>query len=310
MLSEAAGGVVVQELVLERALEVAMQGEGLALSPTMIDAERALLAESLAGATGLSPNEGDRLIEQVRRNRGLGPVRFEKLLKRNAMLRALVRAGVDATGSRGPAGATMGAAAGGGGPASVTDDDIARAYAIKYGPRVQARLILVRSMDLAVRTLERVRPRAAGAQAEAFGEVASEVSIDPSSQAGGRLAPVSVADPTYPEAVRRAFETLQPGEISDVLAVTWGGRSGGAPGSASESNPEQGFAIVMVERRIENTSAPSLGNVRDVLAREVRVVRERAAMDRLARDLTAAGARSTTVFDRSLDWSWSGSGRE
>lgn len=307
MLSEAAGGVVVEELVLERALEVAMQGEGLNLSPAMIDAERALLAESLASAAGVTPSEGERLIEQVRRNRGLGPVRFEKLLRRNAMLRVLVRAGVDSRGA---------GAGGGSGIANITEEDITRAYAIKHGPRVQARLILVRSMDLAVRTLERVRPRAAGAEGvagaggEPFGEVASEVSIDPSSQAGGRLALVSIADPTYPEAVRRAFETLQPGEISDVLAVTWGGRSGGAAGGASESNPEQGFAIVMVEKRVENTSAPSLSGARDALTREIRTVRERAAMDRLARDLAAAGARSTTVFDRSLDWSWSGSGRE
>ncbi|HPO94366.1 MAG TPA: hypothetical protein PL072_12935, partial [Phycisphaerales bacterium] len=156
MLAESAGGVVVEELVLEEALRGEMRARGLTLGEHAADDERALLVQMIgenAGVQGL--DERERLLEEVRRNRGLGPVRFGKLLERSAMLRALVRAQDAVKEGIEP-----------------TEQDVRQAYEIKYGERVRARLILVRTFEEAGKALERVRPAPGQGPAEAFGDVA------------------------------------------------------------------------------------------------------------------------------------------
>lgn len=277
MLAESAGGVVFEELILESSLRRAMQEAGQTLTPAMVNAERTQLSESLARATRATPEDGERLIESVRRNRGLGQVRFQKLLERNAMLRVLVRKQGDAR------------------VETVTEDDIKQAYAIKYGPRVRARLMLLRSLDSATKALARVQTTAAS-PGEPFGEVASQVSVDPTSARGGLMDPISVADPNYPVAVRRAIENLAVGAVTQPIAVSWP--------SANNLPPEQGYAILKIEEQIAATG-PDIASVHDDLRKEIQMVRERAAMDFLAKSLIEQGTLKSTIFDPSLDWSWS-----
>ena len=285
MLAESAGGVVVEELVLEEALRGEMRARGLTLGEHAADDERALLVQMIgenAGVQGL--DERERLLEEVRRNRGLGPVRFGKLLERSAMLRALVR-DQDAVKEG----------------IEPTEQDVRQAYEIKYGERVRARLILVRTFEEAGKALERVRPAPGQGPAQAFGDVAAEVSVDPSAARGGLIEPVSPSDPRYPAAIRNVFAGLATGAVSDAVSVSWPGPATGADGA--ERPLVQGYAIVKVEERIPGAGV-EFDRVRDDLRREIRTVRERAAMDRLARQLTAGSVRSATVLDPALGWSW------
>ncbi|MCC6322922.1 MAG: peptidylprolyl isomerase [Phycisphaerales bacterium] len=262
-LGEAAGGQILEELALGLALKREVQSRGVTVASNAIEHEREMLTTALASAANLPAGDGEALLERVRVNRGLGPVRFAALLERNAQLRALVRA--DGAGLE------------------ISEDDLRQAWELKHGARVLARMILVRSEQSARSAADRV---AAG---ESFAEVAAQVSIDPSSSRGGVLDPFSPSDPNYPAAIRKVVGELEVGKVSPPVAVSWG--------------TNQGYALVRVEQRIAPAAdAPSLDSAKEQLRAEVRLVRERAAMDRLAKRLIADA--SVTVFDRSLGWSW------
>jgi parvulin-like peptidyl-prolyl isomerase len=266
-LAEAAGGQVLEEITLGIVLKEECSRRGISIGDKEIKAERELLGQMLAQASHVPVSETELLIRNVRKARGLGDLRFRALLERNAQLRAMVREGI------------------GDMPVTITPADIDTAYDLKYGPRVRARLILVRSQTSATQA------KALIDGGRTFADVAAEVSIDPSSAKGGLLEPVSLQDTDYPVAVRKALETLKPGGISEPISVTWGDQSG--------------FALIQV---VENVPAPSDAPSREAatkeLEMEVRVVRERAQMDKLARTLLKTAG--VAVMDPSLSWSWEG----
>lgn len=266
MLAEAAGGQIVEEYALGVALQNECQRRGLRVTEDMVTSERHLMATQLARSAGVPASESETLIANVRRSRGLGDHRFRALLERNAALRALVRTDPE-------------------GPVLVSAEDIETAYQLKHGPRVKARLILVRSSQTAAQAAQRV---SAGANSGAvFAEVAADTSLDPSAARGGMLDAFSLSDANYPVAIRRTLGDMQPGQVSDPIAVSWAG--------------EQGYAIVRLEETIAVASPPK-DTVTSELEQEVRTVRERARMDVLARQLLTTSGVS--VMDRSLGWSW------
>lgn len=270
-LAEAAGGLILEEVVLDRTLAAECARRGLSVEQATIEAERDLLARALTAAANVPQTEAETLLARVRLTRGLGDYRFAALLKRNAMLRALVRCG--RIEERVP---------------EITEEDLRQAYALKYGQRVRTRIILVRRETAAGEALRRIRGD--GRAAETFADVAADVSIDPSAARGGLIEPFSLDDAAYPVAIRRVLAQLQPGTVSEPIAVAWG------------SN--EGYAIVKLEGTVAPPEgAPALEACKEDLRTEVQIVRERAAMDRLARRLVA-GAK-VTIFDRSLDRSWS-----
>jgi hypothetical protein len=269
-LAEAAGGLVLEELVLHRTLQTECERRGLSPSDAAIESERQLLGKALTAAANVPESESETIIAKVRLSRGLGDVRFDGLLRRNAMLRALVRSGKLEERV-----------------AAVSDDDLRQAYSLKYGSKVRARLILVRTEPLAAEALRRLHGE--GRPAEGFGDVASQVSVDQSAARGGLLDPFSLDDANYPVAVRRVLTQLEPGEISEPIAISWG--------------TSEGYAIVKFEERVSAPAgAPAPEACKEELRTEVQIVRERAAMDRLARRLVAE--TKVTIFDRTLDRSW------
>jgi hypothetical protein len=159
----------------------------------------------------------------------------------------------------------------------VTPEDVQQAFEIRYGQRFQTRLILTRTEREAGDAADRLR---AG---EPFAEVATKLSTDPSRLRGGAIGTISPADPSYPMALRKSIASSTVGAPTSVIAL------------------EQGYAIVLVEQVIPPTAA-SFDAAAPGLEREVRLVRERAAMDRLAAQLLRAA--NITVLDPSLDWSW------
>lgn len=278
-LVEAAGGAVLEEAVLGRLLEAECRRLGLVIDAAAVEAERDRLTRTLAGVTGLPGEDGEALLDRIRASRGLGATRFPALLRRNAMLRALVRAG------HGDSGAV-----------AVSDDDLRQAYALKYGPKVRIRIIVVRSEAEADAVVKRVRPDLG--PPEAFGEVAAEVSQDPSATRGGLLDPFSLDDSHYPVALRRAISRLDPGETSDPVLVS----AADQPGTDAASRQPR-YAVARLEGVVPPPSdVPTPEEAASTLREEVRMVRERAAMDRLARRLV--GAARLTIFDRGLDRSW------
>lgn len=186
-LIEAVGGPVLEEMVLERMLERECRRRGIEITARELAAERDLLAQAFA-ITGAAPGRdraaGERVLAQVRRERGLGEVRFAALLRRTAMMRRLVQTEV-----------------------AVTPDAIRLAYDIRYGERFRVRLMTVGSAREAMRIIERLR------DGEPFDALAMEVSTDVSSIRGGLIEPISPEDPAWPLALRQALRTMTVGEV-------------------------------------------------------------------------------------------------
>ena len=87
-----AGGVALDEHILDLMLADEARRRGFAISAEDIARERQLFLDTLEDA-GVADAERDAeaLLATVRRARGLGPVRFDALLRRSALLRAFVR---------------------------------------------------------------------------------------------------------------------------------------------------------------------------------------------------------------------------
>lgn len=159
----------------------------------------------------------------------------------------------------------------------VTESAVTRMFETTHGPKRQARLMMLPTLGTAQRALERIE---AG---EFFGEVATSLSTDASAARGGLLEPISRADGSYPEVLRQALWDLSEGEISRPILL------------------HDQYALLML---VDETEADDveLADVREDMQRRVRLQRERAAMDRLARELVQNV--SVTVFDNALEASW------
>ena len=185
-LLERAGDEVLQEYVLDLAIEREVARRQIVLDAEAIIAERELLVDTLAG----DPDRAERMLMNIRLQRGLGPTRFARLLRRNALLRALV--GKDIV---------------------VPDDLVMATWDSRHGPRRVARVIAVEDLSVARDARTRIE---GGAD---FAEVATEISLDASAPRGGILSPVSRHDPAWPQPFRETLFTLGPGEISTPIAV-------------------------------------------------------------------------------------------
>lgn len=191
-LGEAAGAEVLEEMALETRLLKRMAREGLRLEDAMVERERELFANAAASA-GLSGEDAASALARVRRERGLGPARFAAMLRRSAMLRALVQPRVN-----------------------INDAALNQAYALRYGERLRARVITVPTAREASAAVSRVR---AG---EAFSRVAAEVSTDTSAARGGVIEPISPIDPAYPKVLRDTLAAMKPGDVSDPIVLDSG----------------------------------------------------------------------------------------
>ena len=198
-LAEAAGAQALQELVIDRMLAAELRRLGLSVTPDEIARERNLVVEAISREAAATPDDTERLLVGVRRNRGLGPHRFERLLERTAKLRKLVAGEVE-----------------------VTPDELRQAYEMRHGPRYRARAAVFATDRAAAEALEEVTGAPHELRGVRFAEIASRRSIDPSAQRGGLLEPISPADPVYPTAVRQTLPRMAVGDLSTVLGVDQG----------------------------------------------------------------------------------------
>jgi hypothetical protein len=185
-LLEAVGGRIVRERVLDARLAREAAREGIEIDADDLQRERNLLTVTLAE----DPDRAERLLDELRRNRGLGPIRFEALLRRTALLRRLVAEEVE-----------------------ITDAALEGAHDLAHGPRRVARIVVVedlRAASDARRSLDAGTP---------FATVAVERSLDASADRGGLLAPVSRLDPSWPVAFRRAVFDAEIGRVSEPVRI-------------------------------------------------------------------------------------------
>lgn len=185
-LLEAVGGRIVRERVLDARLAREAAREGIEIDADDLQRERNLLTVTLAE----DPDRAERLLDELRRNRGLGPIRFEALLRRTALLRRLVAEEVE-----------------------ITDAALEGAHDLAHGPRRVARIVVVedlRAASDARRSLDAGTP---------FATVAVERSLDASADRGGLLAPVSRLDPSWPVAFRKAVFDAEIGRVSEPVRI-------------------------------------------------------------------------------------------
>lgn len=260
-LSEAQGAIVLEEAVLDRLLARELASAGLRITSAEVDGERALLAQSMTQDAGISPTAAADVLDDLRTRRGLGPTRFDSLLRRNAALRRLVRDSV-----------------------SVSNPEIEAALAARYAERVNTRIIVVRTEREASNLRSQLKD-VPGSITVLFAQLAMQHSLDASAPRGGLLDPFSLEDATYPIALRQALQSLAPGDsITPSIAL------------------DGGYAIVLLEGRSPSPYAKRPGD-ESMIEQQIRLRKERIAMDQLARRLLDAAG--VTVFDESLAWSWS-----
>ncbi|MFM9996732.1 MAG: peptidylprolyl isomerase [Phycisphaerales bacterium] len=194
-LVEAAGAVVLEEVILDRLLDAELAARSLSITPADIDAERQGLVTALTRDARADANDAERLIERLRRSRGLGESRFTAQLARTARLRRLVA-----------------------GTVVVADEEVRAAHAMRHGPSFRTRVIVLSEEREAARLWSELNQVEEGLGVR-FAEAAATRSRDPSASRGGLLGPISPGDPTFPGVVRRAIVTQAPGTLGPVLAV-------------------------------------------------------------------------------------------
>ncbi len=284
-LAEAAGGTVLEELVLDRLVAQEYRSQ-LNKSPedvtneTIAD-ERQYLTDTIR-RSGASRDQAVTLVDDLRKTRGLGNARFTGLLRRNAMMRELVAPNV-----------------------TIDPDIVRQRFEVRFGVRYRARILTTATEADAANALHQLRagqvqtwldalwtlrlsPEAREELVRAnttahFAALAAKVSTDESKGRGGEIEPISPADPAYSPALRAALVQLEPGHVSGVLAL------------------DPGFGIALLEETLP-AAQTTLEEQRADIEDELRRRQERLLMDTLARRLLQSAR--VVVMDPSLGWSW------
>ncbi|HZW11363.1 MAG TPA: peptidylprolyl isomerase [Phycisphaerales bacterium] len=220
-LSETAGAAVLEEIALGRLLDAEMTRRGLTVGQAELGQERRLLTEMLAVEGDTHATE--QLLTRVRERRGLGPARFAELLRRNAMLRALVRDRVD-----------------------VRTDQVELAWRVQHGERVRTRIIVTETEREAQTTRRELLQGAPDDLEFRFAALAEERSTDASAPRGGLVEPFSPDDPAYESSIRSAVASIEPGTVSPIVAI----RTGFALVYLDERLPPDGTALEAAAPRL------------------------------------------------------------
>jgi parvulin-like peptidyl-prolyl isomerase len=195
MLGEAAGASVVEEAAVDALARREFRSRGWTIGESDLAAEESALADAMERAAA-GPARAGEVLSQMKKSRGLGPVRYRSLLERNAMLRRLVRDECEPTA-----------------------EQVAQGVEVRHGPRVIARIIVTGSQVQAAAVRSRVEALPEPSRAAAFAEEAFRSSIDPSRDRGGLLEPISPVDASYAAAVRGAIKSLRKDQISPIVAL-------------------------------------------------------------------------------------------
>ncbi len=164
----------------------------------------------------------------------------------------------------------------------VDPEEVQRAYDIVHGERLRIRLITAPTTGQAAGLRRQIRS-VEGDKRIAFAEAAARHSSHPSSDRGGLISAFSLRDPSIPSSLRTAAANLTAGEVSEVVAF------------------DNAFAIVMIDERLPPTGI-EFSEVAERFSREVRITKERIAMEDYARRMLRNA--DIQVLDPGAHWSW------
>jgi hypothetical protein len=198
-MAELAGAQALEEAVLDRMLAQRAQEQGVTISPQQLADEQRLFVRTLADEANLSERDAATALDRVRASRGLGPIRYNALLTRNATLRALV------------AQTTV-----------PTQEQLDQELAIATGPRYRVRIMTSPSQSAVANAREQVLAQPIASRSSAFGNLATSVSADASAARGGLIESISTVDSFVPGIIRSTIATLPVGEVSSVLVLNAG----------------------------------------------------------------------------------------
>lgn len=196
-LYERAGPAALTEFVLDRELEIEARARGIEISADDIASEQQHLAESFDDLGEGVPTA--RVLARLRARLGLGPVRYERLLRRNAILRALVED-----------------------QSAPTDAEIKLAAAIAFGPRYTIRLFVSNDAGYAADLRTRANRAHDDARPWVFADACWARSTHPSAPRGGLITDFSADDPGYPAAIGQAVRTTPIGSCTGVISTDAG----------------------------------------------------------------------------------------
>ena len=241
-LLERGGQEILDDYVLRCALESILQSRGLEVSHADVQYEEKILLSLTVQTT-------NKTMDAVLRNRGVGPKRKSQLLWRNAALRKLV------------------------GHIAINKDAVRRMFEIVHGPKYPARIIVLTTLGESNDAIVRMQ------NGEVFSEVALDVSIDPSAALGGRVNPISTADPVWPSSIREALTSTQIGELSDPIYIgdRW---------------------VILTVTGEPSKATVSFQDVEPAMQRLAKLAQERLQMQKIAQKITDSTV--VKIFDKHL----------
>ncbi|MFZ4573020.1 MAG: peptidylprolyl isomerase [Phycisphaerales bacterium] len=197
-LAEARGGEILEETILDLALAGEAAKAGLTFPPTAAEteAERRIVVLTVAEESQVSQDQAAGLIDDLCRARGVGPLRFAAQLRRNAVLRSLVRDSI-----------------------SVSPDEVSLSRRLNFGDRVRARLILVRTEREASELRSTLGALPTASVRAEFARLALERSIHVSAPQAGDLGVISPEDPALPVPLQQELAAAPQGAITQLVAT-------------------------------------------------------------------------------------------
>ena len=196
-LKEQAGKSALLDLILDHQLELELRKLNLQITPEDLDLEESSFVRTIADQS--RQTQGYQLLNSFRSAKGLGPNRYPRLLRRNAILRKLTKD-----------------------TAEPTPSEMHLSEAIAFGTKHRVRMFVTQSHANALALRDRVINAPLETQRWVFADACSTSSIHPSAPRGGLITSLSIHDPSYPLVLSEAIEKLHAGELSKTLATDSG----------------------------------------------------------------------------------------
>lgn len=206
------------------------------------------MLEGLAEAAVADGGQVAALVETLRRSRGLGPVNFDRSLRRSAALRKLVVGAVD-----------------------VREEDVAAAALIEFGARARARVLVVQDRDLAGSLRAELLRVPTGERSIAFARAAVEHSLDASAASGGLLARASPHDPGLAAPIREMLRGQPEGEVSPVVTLERGYALVLVESRTPGHEPSAGELVALRERVRSRQERVAMESLADRLIGEAKI---------------------------------------
>jgi parvulin-like peptidyl-prolyl isomerase len=201
-LLESAGAAALEEALLDIALEREISRAGFRFTVEDIEREREIVLQTVAEESQVDIDRAALMVDQLRRERGLGPRRYQAQLLRNAKLRALVSESI-----------------------TVSDEEVELAKKINFGEKVRVRIITVAGEREVAEIRSALLATSAERRSSEFAMIAIARSTDSSARRGGDLGFISPEDPSLPLSIReqlreaKSFEPTDPAVFGDGFAI-------------------------------------------------------------------------------------------